>query len=384
MMADTIIRPLEMQAACPHFPLAELDDFENDLLALPGSTFRVALLIPMCGAAGIWAPSCIASAQVAVAELNQSDGICGRPVELVMIDSAVEAPTPVEQVVDALLTAHAVDAIVGMHISAVRQRLRRIVRQRVPYVYTPLYEGGERTLGIFAIGDTPQRQLGPALQYFGTERRARRWALIGNDYVWPRASHDYAKQRLRALGAELSLERYLPFGLADMTSLVEELKRNRADAVLLSLVGQDAVTFNRTFGAADLHDRMLRFSCAIEENCLLACGANNLKGLYSAASYFGSLQTPANCVFRESYHSLHGDTAPVLNALGQSTYEGLQFLAGLLTHDENEWRHQNSSAVSAMDYRSVRRDRHPHSSAVTCPVYLARADGVHFDIFKKL
>ena len=53
--------------------------------------FRIALLIPLCGSAGIWAPSCISSAQVAVAELNKANGIAGRKVQLIMIDAAMEA-----------------------------------------------------------------------------------------------------------------------------------------------------------------------------------------------------------------------------------------------------------------------------------------------------
>ena len=47
--------------------------FDERLLS-PSKAFRIALLIPMCGSAGLWAPSCIACAQVAVDELNKADG----------------------------------------------------------------------------------------------------------------------------------------------------------------------------------------------------------------------------------------------------------------------------------------------------------------------
>ena len=72
-----------------------------------------------------------------------------------------------------------------------------------------------------------------------------------------------------------------------MRSIVSALESSGAEAVLISLVGQDAVIFNRAFGETRLHEKMLRFSCAIEENALLASGAENLMELYSAASYFG-------------------------------------------------------------------------------------------------
>ncbi len=375
---------VEAQPNVSTFRLSELNDLEGDRLALPGSTFRIGLLIPMCGSAGIWGPSCISSAQVAVAELNEGRGIGGRPVELIMIDSALEAPNPVETVINSLIEIRAIDAIIGMHISAVRQNLSKIVRQRVPYVYTPLYEGGERTRGIFAIGDTPDRQLGPALEYFHQERKIRRWALIGNDYVWPRASNDYARRKLKDLGSGVAFERYLPFGVSDMHSVVADLRQSGAEAVLISLVGQDAVTFNRAFGDTRSHEKMLRFSCAMEENGLLASGAENLIGLYSAASYFGSMNTAANSIFKEKYYGIHGESAPVLNALGQSTYEGVHFLAGLLENHQDDWSLHNSLVSPTVRYRSIRRADSGGAPGAGCPIYLARANGVLFDILKNL
>lgn len=176
---------------------SELSDVEGKIVDFPRGTFRIGLLISMCGSAGLWVPSCISSAQVAVAQLNEKDGICGRPVELIMIDSALEAQTTVEDVINSLIEIRAIDAIVGMHISAVRQNLSKIVQQRVPYIYTPLCEGGENTKGIFAIGDTLDRQLGPALEHLCTEMKVKNWALLSNDYVWPRSSNAYAKTSCR-------------------------------------------------------------------------------------------------------------------------------------------------------------------------------------------
>ena len=365
------------------FP-TEVPEIGDRPLREAARTYRVALLIPLCGSAGLWAPSCISSAQVAVRELNRGDGIAGRQVELVMVDAALEAPTPVEGVVHELIEAGAIDAIVGMHISAVRQRLSKVVGQRVPYIYTPLYEGGEQTAGIFAIGETPDAQLGPALQYLQAQFRPRSWALIGNDYVWPRTSHAYAKAKLREMSVNLAFERYLPFGLRDMGRHVEELAASGAEAVLISLVGQDAVTFNRAFGTAGLDSRIMRLSCAVEENGLLASGAENLKRLFSAASYFGALPTEANGAFKEKYYSLHGEHAPVLNAIGQSTYEGVHFLAGLLGHDRTAWRDGGRVIPGALAYNSARREHAPTVGEMRLPIYLARADGVQFSVIKRI
>lgn len=352
--------------------------------AKAGRPYRVALLIPMCGAAGMWGPSCIASAEVAVKELNTHAGIAGRPVEIVVLDSAIEADIPVERHIDELISRGTVDAIVGMHISAVRQQIVQTVRGRIPFVYTPLYEGGEMSPGVFTIGDTPARQLGPAIGYMSRRFRLKKWALIGNDYIWPRVSHSYAKKQIRNHHRELVYEAYLPFSSNKLLDAVEAISRSGADAILMSLIGQDAVEFNRIFGAMGLHSKMFRLSCAIEENGLLASGAKNLDRLFSSASYFAGLETPENAEFREKYHNLHRERAPMLNALGQSTYEGLHFLACLVDRREQNWRAQKVGALRPISYKSARQGLYVTNAQNKSPVYIARADGFVFGELQKL
>lgn len=370
-------------ARLARLPLEFVSDSDT-LFQRRGSIYRIALLVPLCGSVGLWSPSCIASAQLAVEELNQRIGIGGRQVELIMVDAAMEARIPVEEAVNDLIEAGAIDAIVGMHISAVRQRLSKVVQQRVPYIYTPLYEGGETTRGIFTIGETPGFYLGPAMDYLHSKYHVRRWALVGNDYVWPRISHVFAKEKVKALDTELVYERYLPFGFGDMRAVLNELEQSRAEAVLLSMVGQDAVLFNRGFGKMELHDKMVRLACAMEENGLLASGARGLKRMYSSASYFGVVQTEANAAFREKYYNLHGDTAPLLNAFGQSVYEGVHFLCSLMTSFADDWRRLDARTVRSITYPSARWQRHGERVKDTMPIYLARAEGVQFQIIKPL
>jgi ABC-type branched-subunit amino acid transport system substrate-binding protein len=225
--------------------------------------FVVGLLVPINGSAGIWGPSSIACAQLAQAEINAAGGLLDRRLRLRVIDSSDEA-LDVGQVTGELMRRGAIDAIVGMHTSQVRQRVLRDVARQIPYVYTPLYEGGERTPGVFALGETPGQQLRPAIEHLIERYRARRWMFIGNDYVWPRVSHRLAARYVIDRGGEVLADRYLPFGVEDHCELLDEIRRLRPNAILLSLVGQDAVQFNRAFGRCHLSRDMFRLSCAIE------------------------------------------------------------------------------------------------------------------------
>ncbi len=329
----------------------------------------------MCGSAGIWGPSCIANAELALKELNETSGISGRQVEFTIIDSAEEAETSVTEIVRKLLDAGCIDAIVGMHISAVRERVKMVVRGRVPYIYTPIYEGGERTDGVFTIGDTPQRQLGPAIDYLHRKFSMRKWALFGNDYIYPRTTHRYAKAQIAALGGELVYENYVGFNCGTLDREVDAIKRSGADGVLVSLVGQDCIDFNRCFGQQDAHRNIVRLSCLLEENGLLASGAENLTRLFCSSSYFATLDTPQNILFKENYHSVHKDRAPILNSIGQSIYEGFLFLASLTSGEDTDWR-QATVNHRPLSFASVRNSTYYSNAKNTAPIYLARADGV--------
>ena len=346
--------------------------------------FAVGLMVPTSGSAGIWGPSTIACAQLAAEEINRAGGLLGQEVRLRIVDAADEISDLAERTTQ-MLDDGEIDAIVGMHISAVRQNIRGAVAGRVPYVYTPLYEGGERTPGIYAIGETPQQQLRPAIRALTERFQLKRWALLGNDYVWPRLSHALACRYIRESGGAVLDDLYLPFGVSDFGPVLERIERLGVDALLLSLVGQDAVVFNREFGGAAGKLRgVIRLSCAIEENGLLAIGAENTEGLYGAAAYFAAAPTDSNMAFKERYYSLFGDRAPTLNALGQSTYEGMHFLAALIERSNGRRAPWSALAAEPFSYRSARGALYLDNDHKVCPMYLARAEGHLFEVEQRL
>ncbi len=310
-------------------------------------------------------------------EINARTGIGGRPIAPLFLDSDDSSVTALEREIATLIDEGSIEAIVGMNVSSVRQRLNKVIRGRVPYVYTPLYEGNERSPNVYTIGDTPADQLQPAIRDLSKRLRARRWALIGNDYVWPRSSHAVARRSIADCGGVVTFDGYVPFGLESAEWLVERIAHTRPDIVLVSLVGQDAVEFNRAFGQMGLDRRMFRFSTAIEENVLMATGAEHTKRLFAASSYFSSLTTPGNEEFKERYRSMHAGCPPVLNALGQSLYEGIHFYAAL----REQWRRGVPGPVR---YRSARRGSYQSNDRNDMTIYLSRADGHAFHIIDKL
>jgi urea transport system substrate-binding protein len=358
--------------------------FEARFDRIHNAVYSIGLFVPTSGALGIWGPSTIACARLAAEEINRAGGLLGQEVRLRLVDAADERSDLVEQTGQVLADGE-IDAIVGMHTSAVRQRLLEPIGGSLPYVYTPLYEGGERSPAVYTIGETPQQQLRPAIHALSARFRLKRWALLGNDYIWPRTSHMLARVYVKEVGGEVADDIYLPLGTGNFDSVLERLSRLKVDALLLSLAGQDAIEFNRSFGGAGDRVRgIVRLSCAIEENGLLAMGAENTDHLYAAAGYFSGVQCDANMSFKERYYSLHGERAPTLNALGQSTYEGVHFLAALIERCHPSRRRSSVPGRAPLQYRSARGAAYIDNDHKLCPMYLARAEGHLFEVVERL
>jgi urea transport system substrate-binding protein len=351
-------------------------------LGAPGE-LTVALLIPLSGPAGVFGPSCELSARLAVGELNDAGGVLGRRVRLLPVDAG-RAPRQVAAEVEALVAIGAVDAVVGWHISAVRRALAPRIAGRVPYVYTAQYEGGERTPGVFVTGETPVRQLLPAMRLLAESHRVRRWFVVGNDYVWPRTTARAALRYARACGGRVCGQRFVPLGTEDYTGVLRAIDRSGADAVLMLLIGADAVHFSRAYAAFGLHQRALRLSTHMDENMLMAAGVEATENLWAAAGYFETLATAESLDFNGRYTARFGTQAPVLSSLGESCYEGVLLLAALADRARGLDVRALMRTSGAAEYQGPRGAISLHGNHVEQPIYLARADAFDFDIVTQL
>jgi urea transport system substrate-binding protein len=267
---------------------------------------EIAFVVPRSGPAGIVGPSCEACGQLATDEINAAGGLLGRELRLRVVDGG-RRPAVVAREVGTLVAGGAVEGITGWHISAVRQVVAPIVSGRVPYVYSPLYEGGERTPGVFLAGETPDRQLLPALTWLARELGVRTWCVVGDDYVWPiasaRVARDYAR---RCPEIDIVDEVFVPLGTIEFGAAVRRVERSGAHGVLMLLVGSDAVSFNRAFAAAGLDAACVRFSPLMEENMVLATGADATRELYASAGFFEALPTASGLDFSRRYTERFG------------------------------------------------------------------------------
>ncbi|MER5374768.1 substrate-binding domain-containing protein [Streptomyces sp. NPDC002553] len=347
------------------------------------TTLVVALVVPLQGPAGIFGPSCELAAQLAVEELNTAGGVLDREVRLVTVDGGA-SPERVAAEVEALVSLRAVDGVVGWHTSAVRQALLPRIAGRVPYVYTAQYEGGERTPGVFLTGETDTAQLLPAMRLLAEATGARRWCTVGNNYVWPRVTARAAQRYVRACGGLVRDEVFVPLGTHEFGPVLHRIERCEADAVLMLLVGDDAARFNRAFAAYGLHQRCLRLSTHMDENILLATGAEATDGLWATAGFFETLATAESLDFSARYAARFGVEAPVVGSPGESCFEGVRLLAALAERARSLDVRAMCMVGETVSYEGPRGAVRLRGNHLTQRLYLARADAFDFHIVTQL
>jgi urea transport system substrate-binding protein len=341
----------------------------------------IALVIPEQGPAGIYGPSCVASGRLAADEINKAGGLLGREVRLRLVDGGA-SPQAVAMQVGYLVGSGQVQAVAGWHTSAVRRKVAPQVSTHVPYVYTAVYEGGERSPGVFMTGETPRRQVLPAMKWMTRELGIRRWCIVGDDYIWPRASAKLARYYSAKCGVDIVDELFVPVGTEEFGPALRRVERSDAQGVLMFLLGSDAVRFNRAFAEMGLHDRLVRFSPLMDENMLLATGEASTHDLYSAAGFFETMATGESLDFERRYVERFGPTAPALTSPGESCYEGLTLLARLVDQAGSLEvpRLCHATETESIVYEGPRGVVQMDRNHLRQRVYMARASGLEFDV----
>jgi ABC-type branched-subunit amino acid transport system substrate-binding protein len=362
-----------------------LDDAAGaDLLRLrrDRGKLRVANFLPLSGSSGIWAPASTNCTLLAASEINRRSGILGREIELVFHDAGGDIDDIASKAAD-IIEAGEADVIMGSHISAVRLALRKVLAGRIPYVYTPVYEGGERTTGVMAIGETPRGQSRPAIEWLADVKRASRWYLIGSDYVWPWLSHRSIKKYISNSGGRVVGEEFVPLGQHEHGAQLDRIKAARPDVVLISLIGTNSITFNRAFAECGLGAKMLRLACAMDETVLHGIGADNAENLFCASGYFSGVASRDNDAFRLRYETAFGRHAPPVGSVAQSNYEGLRFLETAAISAGSVGTRQLQKAAKNLAYHGARGEVALHDGSAKMPIYLAEADGLDFDLIRQ-
>ncbi|HEC14202.1 MAG TPA: urea ABC transporter substrate-binding protein, partial [Rhodospirillales bacterium] len=219
-------------------------------------TIKVGVLHSLSGTMAISETTLKDTILMLVDEQNKKGGLLGRKLEAVVVDPASNWPLFAEKARE-LLEKDKVDVIFGSWTSVSRKSVLPVVEELNGLLFYPVqYEGEESSLNVFYTGAAPNQQAIPAVKYLMSEEggAAKRWVLLGTDYVYPRTTNKILRAFLKSKGVKDSdiMENYTPFGHSDWQTIVSDVKKfasaGKKTAVISTINGDANVPFSKELG----------------------------------------------------------------------------------------------------------------------------------------
>jgi urea transport system substrate-binding protein len=353
---------------------------------------KVGILHSLSGTMAISETSLKDVALMTIEGINKAGGVLGRQLEPVVVDPASNWPLFAEKARE-LIQKDAVSAVFGCWTSVSRKSVLPVFEELNGLLFYPVqYEGEESSYNVFYTGAAPNQQAIPAVEYLMSAKGggAKRWVLLGTDYVYPRTTNKILRYFLKGKGVpdDGIMEKYTPFGHADYQTIVADIKKfaqGAPTAVVSTINGDSNVPFykelaNQGLKATDIP--VVAFSVGEEE--LRGIDTKPLLGHLAAWNYFMSIENPTNKGFIDMWKAyvkeknLPDADKRVTNDPMEATYIGIKMWAQAVeqagTTDVNAVRQAVGGQVvhspSGFDIVMDAKNHHLHK-----PVFIGEIKG---------
>ncbi len=277
--------------------------------AQAADTIKVGILHSLSGTMAISETALKNTALMTIEQINANGGLLGKKLEPVVVDPASNWPLFAEKARQ-LITQEKVDVVFGCWTSVSRKSVLPVFEELNSLLFYPVqYEGEELSQNVFYTGAAPNQQAIPAVEYLMSPEGggAKRWYLLGTDYVYPRTTNKILRAFLKSKGVKESdiQEVYTPFGHSDYQTIVANIKKFSAGgktAVVSTINGDSNVPFYKELGNAGLKATdvpVVAFSVGEEE--LRGIDSKPLVGHLAAWNYFMSVKGRPNRQFIKMY-----------------------------------------------------------------------------------
>ena len=306
-------------------------------------TIKVGVLHSLSGTMAISETVLKDTVLMAIDEINAKGGVLGKKLEPVVVDPASNWPLFAEKAKQ-LIDQDKVAVTFGCWTSVSRKSVLPVFEEKNSLLFYPVqYEGEELSKNVFYTGAAPNQQAIPAVDYLMSKDggEAKRFVLLGTDYVYPRTTNKILRAFLKSKGVADAdiIEEYTPFGHSDYQTIIAKIKKfsseGKKTAVVSTINGDSNVPFYKELGNAGLKAKdvpVVAFSVGEEE--LRGVDTKPLVGHLAAWNYFMSVKNPANDEFTKKWAAYakaknipgHKDK-PLTNDPMEATYIGINMWA---------------------------------------------------------
>ncbi len=275
---------------------------------LAADPIKMGIATDITGAIAAGGNSCWRTAQFAVKQINDAGGILGRPIELILEDTASDPGVAVGNV-RRLIQQAKVDVVFGGITSAMREAIKNpiVKRGKTLYLYPQLYEGQECTQHLYCTGPTPFQQVSELIPYL-IKQGNKRFAMPSANYLWPQLLNKATKKVIEANGGEVVLEEYFPLDQVEYSATIGKIKSEKVDHVFLTIIPPGLGPFGKQLFESGWQNDGGTISCVYyDENSPFYVEPYALEGTYSCLDYFHTVDDPFSNKLLADYNAMWDD-----------------------------------------------------------------------------
>ncbi len=207
--------------------------------ALGDTPVKLGMVNPLTGVLSALAQSEVDGAKYAEAEINKKGGILGRPVQLLIEDSANDVGTGVQKT-RKLIDRDQVDAIFGDVNSGIAAAIGQVTNEKkvfhiVPGGHTDSITGKDCHWNVFRICNTTSMDTA-AITPELVKRFGKKWFFITPDYAYGHTLQDGFIKALKKLGGTYDGD-LLPIDNQDFSATLIKAKAFKPDVLLNNMGG---------------------------------------------------------------------------------------------------------------------------------------------------
>lgn len=268
---------------------------------------------------------------LAAEEINAAGGLLGKQIKLVTKDPQ-SSMQQYAQIAQEMALRDKVAVVQGGMTSSSREVIRPVLRNaKTLYFYNTQYEGGVCDSNIFCTGATPAQNLANPVPYV-IKKFGKKIYIVAADYNYGQITSSWVKKYAADSGAQILDTEFFPLDVNEFGPTIQKIQAAKPDMVFSALVGGSHVSFYRQWAAAGMNKKIPLASSTFshgQEQVVLTADESN--GIEVCASYFESVDNPANKKFVANFRKRFGADYPAITEFGSATYQGMYLWAKAVT-----------------------------------------------------
>ena len=215
------------------------------IIAARGETpIRIGMVDPFTGVYAAVAQNELIGAKLAVEQINAKGGVLGRPIELLVEDSANDVGTGVQKT-RKLIERDQVSFIIGDVNSGIAQAIAQVTAEKkvlhvVSGGHTDSITGKDCKWNVYRVCNTTRMEANSVTDLLFS-KYGKKWHFITPDYAFGHTLYDACAANLKKLGGTITGNELTPLGTSDFSAYLIKARAANPDVLLLLPQGSDMV-----------------------------------------------------------------------------------------------------------------------------------------------